>query len=91
MNTDATKVSPNHLDRDAYLYVRQSTLRQVVENTESTLGIPPVTPDAFKGYEEEIFKFKVSTSGSQLPRRPLQRPAGHLCVRDRTSKDSRLQ
>ncbi len=36
MNGDATKVSPNHLDRDAFLYVRQSTLRQVVENTEST-------------------------------------------------------
>ena len=36
MNSDATKVSPNHLDRDAYLYVRQSTLRQVLENTEST-------------------------------------------------------
>ena len=36
MNSDATKVSTNHLDRDAYLYVRQSTLRQVVENTEST-------------------------------------------------------
>lgn len=36
MNSDATKVAPNHLDRDAYLYVRQSTLRQVVENTEST-------------------------------------------------------
>ena len=36
MNSDPTKVSPNHLDRDAYLYVRQSTLRQVVENTEST-------------------------------------------------------
>jgi DNA invertase Pin-like site-specific DNA recombinase len=36
MNSDATKVSPNHLDRDAYLYVRQSTLRQVMENTEST-------------------------------------------------------
>ncbi len=36
MNSDATKVSPNHIDRDAYLYVRQSTLRQVVENTEST-------------------------------------------------------
>jgi DNA invertase Pin-like site-specific DNA recombinase len=36
MNSDVTKVSPNHLDRDAYLYVRQSTLRQVLENTEST-------------------------------------------------------
>ena len=36
MNSDATKVSPNHLDRYEYLYVRQTTLRQVVENTEST-------------------------------------------------------
>jgi DNA invertase Pin-like site-specific DNA recombinase len=30
------KVRPEHLRRDAWLYVRQSTLRQVVENTEST-------------------------------------------------------
>jgi DNA invertase Pin-like site-specific DNA recombinase len=32
----ATKVTPAHLRRDAYLYVRQSTLYQVVNNTEST-------------------------------------------------------
>lgn len=30
------KVTPDHLRRDAFLYVRQSSLRQVVENTEST-------------------------------------------------------
>jgi DNA invertase Pin-like site-specific DNA recombinase len=30
------KVSADHLRRDAYLYVRQSTLRQVAENVEST-------------------------------------------------------
>ncbi len=30
------KVSAQHLQRKAYLYVRQSTMRQVVENTEST-------------------------------------------------------
>ncbi len=30
------KVQATHLQRTAYLYVRQSTLRQVVENTEST-------------------------------------------------------
>jgi DNA invertase Pin-like site-specific DNA recombinase len=33
---DAQKIQPQHLDRDAYLYVRQSSMRQVVENTEST-------------------------------------------------------
>jgi DNA invertase Pin-like site-specific DNA recombinase len=30
------KVSPGHLKKTAYLYIRQSTLRQVFENTEST-------------------------------------------------------
>lgn len=30
------KVEPRHVRRDAYLYVRQSTMRQVFENTEST-------------------------------------------------------
>ena len=31
-----SKVKASHLNRDAYLYVRQSTMRQVFENTEST-------------------------------------------------------
>jgi resolvase-like protein len=30
------KVTSSHLDRDAFLYIRQSTPRQVLENTEST-------------------------------------------------------
>src|SRR5256885_3754064 len=30
------KVTQKHLDLDAYLYIRQSTPRQVLENTEST-------------------------------------------------------
>ena len=30
------KVTAGHLKRDAYLYVRQSTMHQVFENTEST-------------------------------------------------------
>jgi DNA invertase Pin-like site-specific DNA recombinase/DNA-binding transcriptional regulator YiaG len=34
-STLAQKVSPEHLARTAYLYVRQSTLRQVKDNTES--------------------------------------------------------
>jgi len=29
------KVTADHLRRDAYLYIRQSTLRQVAENGES--------------------------------------------------------
>lgn len=37
MFTDsAHKVGADHLRRDAFLYVRQSSLRQVIENTEST-------------------------------------------------------
>jgi len=37
MNEQAQrKITPQHLTRTAFLYVRQSTMRQVVENTEST-------------------------------------------------------
>lgn len=32
----SSKVTASHLSRTAYLYVRQSSLRQVIENTEST-------------------------------------------------------
>jgi hypothetical protein len=35
-NAARTKVTPSHLKRDAFLYVRQSTLHQVMQNTEST-------------------------------------------------------
>ena len=33
---EASKVQPHHLERGAYLYIRQSSMRQVVENVEST-------------------------------------------------------
>jgi DNA invertase Pin-like site-specific DNA recombinase len=33
---ESLKVHAHHLDRDAYLYIRQSSMRQVVENVEST-------------------------------------------------------
>ena len=37
MSTDRSqKITDDHLRRDAFLYVRQSSLRQVFENTEST-------------------------------------------------------
>lgn len=36
MPAELEKVNAGHLKRNAYLYVRQSTLRQVLENSEST-------------------------------------------------------
>ena len=36
MNTTHSKIRASHLSRCALLYVRQSTMRQVFENTEST-------------------------------------------------------
>ena len=33
---DSLKVQPHHLERGAYLYIRQSSMRQVIENVEST-------------------------------------------------------
>ena len=38
MSSDSSKVTGGHLRRDAYLYVRQSTMYQVIHNTESTRG-----------------------------------------------------
>ena len=32
----STKITSEHIKRNAYLYIRQSTIRQVIENTEST-------------------------------------------------------
>ncbi len=37
LTVPAQKVTPGHLARLAYLYIRQSTLRQVLEHTESTV------------------------------------------------------
>ena len=34
--SDSMKVQPHHLERGAYLYIRQSSMRQVIENVEST-------------------------------------------------------
>src|SRR5215831_8938611 len=33
---EPSKVQPHHLERGAYLYIRQSSMRQVIENVEST-------------------------------------------------------
>jgi len=33
---ESMKIQPHHLERSAYLYVRQSSMRQVFENVEST-------------------------------------------------------
>ena len=37
MSAEAVKVTASQLARNAYLYIRQSTLRQVLHNTESTV------------------------------------------------------
>jgi DNA invertase Pin-like site-specific DNA recombinase len=37
VSAEALKVTASHLARNAYLYIRQSTLKQVLNNTESTV------------------------------------------------------
>ncbi len=34
--SESLKVHPRHLEREAYLYIRQSSMKQVLENVEST-------------------------------------------------------
>ncbi len=35
---ESLKVQAHHLERSAYLYIRQSSMRQVLENVESVSG-----------------------------------------------------
>jgi len=37
VSAEAVKVTASHLARNAYLYIRQSTLKQVLNNTESAI------------------------------------------------------
>jgi len=37
VSAEALKVTASHLARNAYLYIRQSTLKQVLHNTESAI------------------------------------------------------
>ena len=44
---ESRKVESHHLEREAYLYIRQSSMKQVIENVESTKregGVLIVTP-----------------------------------------------
>jgi len=45
MSTAASKVTAEHLARTAYLYVRQSTLREVIKNTESAEQVVVIDSD----------------------------------------------
>ena len=68
--TDVThqKVNAGHLKRNAYLYVRQSTLRQVFENTESTkrqYGLRQLTSFDLKS-GSVVQNFDVSPDGRRI-------------------------
>ncbi len=71
------KVTATHLTRKAFLYVRQSTLRQVVENTESTRRQYQLKGKAIAlGWSEEMVEVIDSDQGqsgaSKDPREGFQ-------------------
>ena len=72
MNTDAPgKVRSHHLGRNAYLYVRQSSLRQVLEHTESTERQYALKQRAVAlgwHHEQVVVVDCVATSAGRLPR-----------------------
>ena len=59
MNSDPAKVSPSHLHRDAYLYVRQSTLRQVFDIAKTLNGIALRLIAVASGWSEESYYRKL--------------------------------
>lgn len=52
------KITIRHTQRDAFLYVRQSSVRQVFENTESTkrqYALRDLILQPFNGQSEAVF------------------------------------
>ena len=80
------KVKATHLKRNAYLYIRQSTLRQVIENSESTKRQYALRQKAVAlGWSEDriividndLGQSGASAAGAELDR--LAPTAGDLC------------
>ena len=77
MNDLHHKVTAEHLKRDAYLYVRQSSLQQVVQNTESTRRQYALRERALRfGWPEEqivVIDCDQGLSGATADREGFQR------------------
>ena len=77
INETSSKVTPDHLKRGAYLYVRQSTLRQVIENTESTKRQYALKQRAIaSGWSEEqiqVIDTDLGKSGASADREGFQK------------------
>src|SRR5438067_9602243 len=67
MNQDMhQKVKATHLKRNAYLYIRQSTLRQVFENVESTKRQYALRQRAIAlGWQQELARSRNRRSRSE--------------------------
>lgn len=81
----ASKVEASHLARNAYLYVRQSTLRQVLNNTESTARQyalrPPTARASNISWLRTAWAGRRSCSASRCPAWPAITPTGTACWR----------
>ena len=67
--SDSLKVQPHHLERSAYLYIRQSSMRQVIENVESTKRQYALRSRAIAlGWREDEIVV-VAIRASRVPRR----------------------
>ena len=74
MREASQKVSAHHLGRDAYLYVRQSTVRQVFENTESSERQYALRRRAVAlGWPEEQIVVVDCDQGNRPHRSPIER------------------
>jgi DNA invertase Pin-like site-specific DNA recombinase len=84
-NAGHTKVTAAHLKRDAFLYVRQSTLHQVLQNTESTQRQYALQQRAvalgWPGERVQVIDCDLGHSGaSALDREGFQRLVGEVSL-----------
>jgi DNA invertase Pin-like site-specific DNA recombinase len=78
MQAEMQKVRPEHLKRDAFLYVRQSTPRQVLENQESIKRPYALLQRAIAlGWHSDHIVV-IDNAGPSFTRNPLTSRAGRL-------------
>lgn len=81
---ESLKVQHHHLERGAYLYIRQSSMRQVLENIESTKRQYALRARATAlGWPDEVCFIIVEHIGRNPHRHHLAHPHGAAAIQTR--------
>ena len=87
--SESLKVQPHHVERGAYLYVRQSSMRQVIENVENTKRQYALRSRAIAlGWREDqivVVDSDQGESGASAAWRAGNKRTGHFKIESRSA------